>query len=115
MVATCGEQVIHPRAVREAQRSLPGAGELQSMGDYFKTLGDPTRLKILYSLAKGELCVCDIVAVLGLSISAISHQLAVLKRQRLVKFRRDGKIVYYSLSDDHVESILQSIHAHTTE
>ncbi len=115
MVAACSEQVVHPKAVRAALLSLPSPEELQSMGEYFKVLSDPTRLKILYSLANGELCVCDIMAVLGLSASAISHQLALLKVQRFVRFRRDGRVVYYSLADDHVESILRSIQAHTGE
>ena len=115
MPAARMETVTDPKAVRAASASLPAFGELEAMGDYFKALGDMTRLKILCSLAPGELCVHDIVAVLGLSTSAVSHQLALLKRQRLVRSRREGKVVYYSLADDHVQSILRSIRDHTRE
>ena len=115
MTALDHERLVDPKAVQTAKASLPSADSIQSVGDYFKMLGDPTRLRILYSLAHGELCVGDIVAVLGLTASAVSHQLALLKREHLVKSRRDGKAIYYSLSDDHVESILRSIQEHVSE
>ncbi len=115
MTASCSELIIHPKAVKAAKSAAPAADELQSMGDYLKALSDPTRLRILYSLARGELCVCDISAVLDMSVSAVSHQLALLKRERFVTFRRDGKVVYYSLLDDHVEAILRSIREHVRE
>lgn len=80
--------------------------EVYFLADLFKVFGDPTRIKILYLLLKGELCVNDIAASLGMSQSSISHQLKTLKQHRLVKFRRDGKTIFYSLDDDHVVNIL---------
>ena len=76
------------------------------LADLYKVFGDPTRIRILYALSGGELCVCDIAELLGMTQSAISHQLRVLKQSALVKFRRDGKTVYYSLADTHVATIL---------
>ena len=80
--------------------------EVYFLADLFKVFGDPTRIKVLYLLVKGELCVNDIAASLSMSQSSISHQLKVLKQHRLVKFRRDGKTIFYSLDDDHVVNIL---------
>ena len=88
---------------------------LQDLADLFKVFGDPTRIRILYALSGQELCVCDIADVLDMTQSAISHQLRVLKQSRLVKFRRDGKTVFYSLSDDHVYTILRQGMDHVLE
>lgn len=85
---------------------VPDEGVLYRLADLFKVFGDPTRIRILYALSAGELCVCDIAQLLGMTQSAISHQLRVLKQMALVKFRRDGKTVYYSLADTHVATIL---------
>ena len=85
------------------------------MEAFFKALGDLTRLRILHALLATELCVCDLSETLGSSVSAVSHQLAVLKSARLVSNRRDGKVIYYSLSDDHVSTVLRSIHTHLAE
>ena len=85
----------------------PPADEvLYKLADLYKVFGDPTRIRILYALSSGELCVCDIAEVLGMTQSAISHQLRVLKQTALVKFRREGKTVYYSLADGHIATIL---------
>lgn len=86
--------------------TLPPEDTLYRLADLFKTFGDPTRIRILYTLAAGELCVCDIAEVLSMSQSAISHQLRVLKQMSLVRFRRDGKTIYYALADSHVSTIL---------
>jgi len=115
VVAVCRESVIHPRAVKAAREHVPAAVVLSSMGAYFKTLGDPTRLRILYALSRGELCVCDLSAALGMTVSAISHQLSLLRQQRLVRFRREGKVVYYRLDDLHVKRVLASQRAHLAE
>jgi DNA-binding transcriptional ArsR family regulator len=115
MVAVCSESIIHPLAVKAAREHVPAPGELARMGAYFKTLGDPTRLRILYALARGELCVCDLGTVLGMSVSAVSHQLSLLRQQRLVDFRRDGKVVYYRLDDSHVKRVLASQRVHLAE
>ena len=79
---------------------------LEQMAELFKTFGDPTRIRILSALARQEMCVCDIAELLGMSQSAISHQLRVLKQMELVKYRREGKTVFYSLADSHVSTIL---------
>ncbi len=115
MTATCSEKIIHPLAVKSAQHGIPDQGELLALGDFFKVLGDPTRLKILHALLSGELCVCDLAVVLSMSVSAVSHQLSVLKQARLVEYRRDGKVVYYRLCDHHVEGLLESTRAHLSE
>lgn len=85
---------------------IPPQEVIAPLADLFKTFGDPTRIRILYALSIQELCVCDIADSLGMTQSAISHQLRVLKQMQLVKFRRDGKTVYYSLADSHVSTIL---------
>lgn len=115
MAAVCSETIIHPRAVKTAQENLPGSEELSEMGGYFKILGDPTRLKILYALYKGELCVCDLSVTLEMTVSAISHQLALLRQAHLVTFRREGKVVFYRLDDDHVKRVLRSLRLHLAE
>lgn len=101
----------HPRLPEEA----PDEEILYRLADLFKTFGDPTRIRILYALSGGELCVCDIAELLGMTQSAISHQLRVLKQMFLVKFRRDGKTVYYSLADSHVATILAQGLEHVRE
>jgi DNA-binding transcriptional ArsR family regulator len=115
MTTSCSERVIHPIAVKKARAAVPGREELSGMGDFFKVLGDPTRLSILYALLKEELCVCDLGMVLGMSVSAVSHQLSVLRQARLVSFRRDGKVIFYSPSDSHVENVLESVRVHLAE
>ncbi len=85
---------------------MPGEDELSELASLYKIFGDVTRLRILYSLAKGERCVCDIAQSLNMSVSAISHQLRSLKQSNLVKKRKDGKTAYYSLADDHIYTII---------
>jgi ArsR family transcriptional regulator, lead/cadmium/zinc/bismuth-responsive transcriptional repressor len=115
MVAGYCTNVIHPDAVAAGREMLPRPDELEAMEAFFKVLGDQTRLRILHALLAGELCVCDLGQTLSMSVSAVSHQLSVLKSARLVRHRRDGKVVYYSLSDDHVTSLLQSMRTHLAE
>ena len=94
---------------------MPPEEELSDLAEFFKVFGDSTRLKILYVLLSAEMCVYDIAAVLGMSQSAISHQLRVLKGSRLVKFRKEGKTVFYSLADDHVRKIIAQGMEHIDE
>lgn len=94
---------------------MPPEETIQSLADLFKVFGDPTRIRILYTLSAGELCVCDIASVLNMTQSAISHQLRILKGTQLVKFRREGKTVFYSLADSHVETILKQGLEHVCE
>lgn len=91
---------------KDAPAEIPDDEVLYELADLFRVFGDSTRIKILYALHDQELCVQDIAAAVGLSQSAVSHQLRVLKDSKLVRFRRDGKTVYYALDDDHVRSIL---------
>lgn len=91
---------------QKALDTMPPSEELEELADFYKVFGDPTRLKILYVLLCSEMCVFDIANLIGMSQSAVSHQLRVLKQLDLVKNRREGKTIFYSLSDDHIVSIL---------
>lgn len=102
-IQLCTECHHHCHISRE---EIPPEETLHQMAELFKTFGDPTRIRILMSLARQEMCVCDIAELLCMSQSAISHQLRVLKQMELVKFRREGKTVFYSLADSHVSTIL---------
>jgi ArsR family transcriptional regulator, lead/cadmium/zinc/bismuth-responsive transcriptional repressor len=104
-----------PAVVGRARAALPGAGTLASLGDFFKLIGDPTRLGILHALAPGELCVGDLGAALGMSESATSHQLALLRRARVVTARRDGRSVIYALADHHVRQLVEAARVHLLE
>ena len=115
MSDVCDSDILHEGAVARAQTVLSEQSRLEDLSDFFKVLGDPTRLKILLALRSGELCVCDLSATVGLSVSAISHQLAGLRRARLVAGRRDGKVVYYRLDDEHVEAVLDLARIHVDE
>ena len=111
----CQEKIIHADKVRIASDLLPKSYILGALSDIFKTLGDKTRLKIVFALSACELCVCDIAAVCNLSESAASHQLKILRMLKIVKFRKEGKIVYYSLADEHVSSIIKQSIDHVAE
>jgi ArsR family transcriptional regulator, lead/cadmium/zinc/bismuth-responsive transcriptional repressor len=111
----CEINCIHDEAVKVVRQALFGEDVAVSLAELFKALGDPTRVKILFSLMTRELCVCDLTAVIGISESAVSHQLRVLRTLRLVKFRREGKILYYSLADDHIEKLFAQGLDHVTE
>jgi DNA-binding transcriptional ArsR family regulator len=101
----CDCNIIHEEVVAEVRAQMPDEEVLFNLADLFKVFSDSTRVKIVCALLKSEMCVCDIASLLGMTKSAISHQLRELRLTRLVKYRRDGKIVYYSLDDDHVGSI----------
>lgn len=111
----CTETHVHDQVVIEVERNLPPEEILYDLAELFKVFGDSTRIRILYALFEAEMCVCDIAELLGLSQSAISHQLRVLKTAKLVKFRREGKTIYYSLSDQHVRSIIDQGMEHVLE
>ena len=101
--------------VRTLRSDLAAPDAVQGLADTFSALGDPTRVRILDVLSHGELCVCDLAAVLGLSQSAVSHQLRLLRSIRLVKPRREGRIVFYSLDDQHIISIFKQTLQHVQE
>ena len=96
----------HADTVKRVRESMPSEVELYNLSDLFRIFADSSRIKVLYSLMDGELCVNDIAQILNLSQSSVSHQLRVLKDAKLVKFRREGKIIFYSLDDEHVQQIL---------
>lgn len=106
---------VHEDIVKRVQQSVPDEEVLYDLAELFKVFGDSTRIKILYVLFESEMCVCDIAQLLNMNQSAISHQLRVLKQSQLVKYRRDGKTVFYSLADDHVRTILGTGMEHLTE
>lgn len=101
--------------IKNIQDDILGAEEAYDLSELFKVLGDPTRLRILFTLLKSEICVCDIVELLDVTQSAVSHQLRVLKQARLVKYRREGKSVIYSIADDHVKTIIAMAIEHVSE
>ena len=111
----CEEHIVHMDAVETARRQRPDDDNPPAASDVFKAFSDKPRLRILTELVSPELCVCDIATLLGMSQSAISHQLRFLKQARLVKSRKNGKTVYYALCDDHIQTILAQGIAHVQE
>ena len=103
----CEEQGVHPEAINAARIALISDEDLTDLAETFSALADSNRMKILFALATTELCVCDLASVVGVSESAISQHLRVLKSLRWVKGRRDGRMIYYSLADQHVRSLLE--------
>lgn len=114
-VECCDFIHAHEDVVEKARRELPGEDTLYDLTELFRIFGDSTRVRILYVLFESEMCVCDIAALLGLTQSAVSHQLRALKNVRLVKSRREGKTVFYSLADDHVKTIIDQGLEHVRE
>ena len=106
MSDVCEYMHVHEEIVNTVRASMPDEEELFDLAEFYKVFGDSTRIKILYVLFEAEMCVCDIAQLLNMTVSAISHQLRVLKGARLVKQRREGKAVFYSLADDHVRNII---------
>ncbi|MGB2868478.1 MAG: metalloregulator ArsR/SmtB family transcription factor [Bacteroidota bacterium] len=105
----------HQVEIRSALKAVANADQIADMSETFKVLSDPTRLKIVIALTKEELCTFDIAEVLGVSESAVSHQLRLLKTLRLVKQRKDGKMVFYSLDDEHIEDLIRVATRHISE
>ncbi|HHW30699.1 MAG TPA: helix-turn-helix transcriptional regulator [Clostridiaceae bacterium] len=114
-IEKCDSDVIHEEVVNRVKEKMPPEESLYDLAELFKVFGDTTRIKILWALEEAEMCVCDIAALLNMTQSAISHQLRVLKQAKLVKSRRDGKIVYYLLDDDHVRQIFDQGLIHINE
>ena len=112
---TCITKCIHQEAVDTAQQRLPDQADLDALAGLFKLFGDSTRMAILWALAEAELCVCDLCALLRMKQPAVSHQLKNLKQARVVKSRRDGKVIFYSLDDDHISLLLNMGMAHMQE
>ncbi len=106
---------VHADTVELARRFMPDMGSVSQLADFFKIFGDPTRVRILLALDVGEMCVCDISETLGMSMSAVSHQLRMLRDAQLVRSRKVGRSVYYSLCDDHVRTVLETALEHVGE
>lgn len=111
----CDEQCVHTDLVDRVLRDLPNEDSLYDLAELFKVFGDSTRVRILVALFESELCVCDISESLGMTQSAVSHQLQILRTNKLVKSRREGKQMYYSLADEHVVSIIAQGLSHILE
>ncbi|MCI8914775.1 MAG: helix-turn-helix transcriptional regulator [Lawsonibacter sp.] len=114
-VECCDFIHAHEDVVERVRKEMPGEDTLYDLAELFRIFGDSTRIRILYVLFESEMCVCDIAQLLGMTQSAISHQLRALKNARLVKSRRDGKTVFYSLADDHVKTMINQGLEHVCE
>ncbi|MCF2555369.1 ArsR/SmtB family transcription factor [Faecalicatena contorta] len=114
-IECCDVSCIHEDAVNKVLKKMPDEQLLSELADFYKVFGDTTRIRILCVLLESEMCVCDLAAVLGMTQSAISHQLRILKQMKLVKNRREGKAVFYSLADGHIKSIISQGMEHITE
>lgn len=112
-VDACSVRLVDPERVASVNARMPGADDIVDTADVFGLLGDPRRLKLLVALLDGELCVCDLAAVTGLSESATSHALRLLRAHRVVAVRRDGRMAYYRLDDAHVRMLVDLAVAHT--
>ncbi|MFO7930641.1 MAG: ArsR/SmtB family transcription factor [Thermodesulfobacteriota bacterium] len=111
----CTERIIHRRILEAVQAEMPESKDLYDLADFFKIFGDSTRISILWALSESEMCVCDLCALLDMKQSAVSHQLRILKQSRIVSNRREGKVVYYALDDDHIRRVLNLGMQHTQE
>ena len=107
--------IVNQKDVDKVTKALPDEEILYDVAELFKVFGDSTRIKIICALFESEMCVCDLAATLQMTQSAISHQLRILKNANLVKFRRDGKLIYYSLDDEHVQQIFDAGYKHVIE
>ncbi|MDE5977319.1 MAG: metalloregulator ArsR/SmtB family transcription factor [Turicibacter sp.] len=104
---TCMLEAIHENVVQEVRLKMPSDDQLLKLSDLYKAMGDLTRIRILSALVYSEMCVCDLAALLEMTQSAISHQLRVLRQAHLVNYRKEGKVVYYSLDDDHIKMLYE--------
>ena len=114
-VPCCESIETHPEILKKIYATMPAEEELYDLAELFKVFGDSTRIRILYVLFEAEVCVCDLAEVLNMTQSAISHQLKILKQSKLVKARREGKSIFYSLADDHVRGIIAMGQEHIEE
>ena len=114
-VERCEYMYVHQDVVNKVKQDMPQDETLYDLAELFKVFGDSTRIRILFVLFESEMCVCDIAQLLNMTQSAISHQLRILKQSQLVKSRRDGKSVFYSLADDHVYRIINQGFEHIKE
>ena len=111
----CECDEVHLSEVESRRKDMPALEKLYELSDFFKILSDSTRMSILFAIDKGPLCVCDIAHLLGMTKSAVSHQLKILRQSALVTYRRAGKNIFYSLADDHVRDIIEKALEHIEE
>lgn len=111
----CDEKSVNEAVINSVREDMPEIEKLYDLAELYKVFGDCTRIRILYALFEAEMCVCDIAELLNMTTSAISHQLRTLNRARLVKYRREGKSVFYSLADEHVRTIIYQGMEHIEE
>lgn len=114
-VPTCETSMVHPDSVSQGKKSILAIAKAQEMSEFFGILADPNRLRLLSILVNDEMCVCDLAAILEMSESAVSHQLRALKSMNLVKYRRDGRNIHYSLSDSHIVNLYHEVADHLSE
>lgn len=114
-IELCETEEVHENLLKLVNETMPEETELYDLAELFKVFGDSTRIRILFVLFEAEVCVCDIARVLNMTQSAISHQLRILKQSKLVKSRREGKSIFYSLADDHVRTIIAMGREHVEE
>lgn len=107
--------ILHEETVEKVKKIMPEDGFIYDLAEFFKVFADSTRMKVIYALKENELCVCDIANIVNTTQSAISHQLRILKQAKLVKFRKAGKVVYYSLDDEHISEIVKKGSEHIEE
>lgn len=115
VIESCDIKAIHQDTVDKVEKRMPDQERIQSLAELYKAFGDGTRLSILLALCEAEMCVCDLCALLNLKQSAVSHQLNKLKMTKIIKNRRDGKMVFYTLVDEHIREILNTGMDHITE
>ena len=111
----CERRIIHEDRLEKARMMLPGQDKIERMGELFKAMADPGRVRILMALDVQEMCVCDLAALLGVSESAASHQMRILRNMNLVRNRREGQVLYYRLVDDHVMQLIRVARDHVSE
>ena len=115
VVECCDTVMTHECTIQKVKENMPAEDTLKELAEFYKVFGDATRIRILCVLLEAEVCVCDLAELLDMTQSAISHQLRVLKQMKLVKNRREGKTVYYSLADGHIQTIISQGMEHIAE
>jgi ArsR family transcriptional regulator len=114
-IEVCQKKIVHQEIVNQVNQKMPDEELIKDIAEFFKILGEPTRIKIINILFLSEMCVCDISQIMGMNQSAISHQLKILKQANLVKYRKEGKSVFYSLTDEHIKQIFDQGMIHIKE
>lgn len=115
ILPVCEDDELHADHIARAGETMPDEETLYELADFFKIFGDSTRISILFAIDKEPMCVCDVASLLGMTKSAVSHQLKILRQSNLVRYRRSGKNVFYSLADDHVRDIIEKALEHLKE